>query len=52
MRQGNWTGKYVITLKIPYINIKSTFLEKNIKQMTCTTFFAAKPRVVLQQVHY
>ena len=38
--------KCVITLKIPYINKRSVYLEKNIKQLIGTTFFAAKPRVI------
>ena len=36
----------MVTLKIPYISRNSAFLEKNIKQVTRNTYFAAKPRVI------
>ena len=45
------TNKYIepenflITLKIPYINKRSVYLE-NIKQLISSTFSAAKPKVV------
>ena len=40
------TEKCVITLKIPYINKRSAYLKKNIKQLIISTFSAAKRRVV------
>ena len=42
--------KCLITFKIPHINKRSRCLEKNIKQLIGTTFFAVKPRVIFLQI--
>ena len=38
--------KCLITLKIPYIIKRSSWMEKNIKQFISTTLFIVKPRVI------
>ena len=41
-----WPEKFIITLKIPYTNKRSVYLEKNIKQLKSFTFSVAKRIVV------
>ena len=42
----NGSENGVVTLKIPYMNKKSVYLENNIKQLISSAFSTAKPRVV------
>ena len=38
--------KYVVTLKLPFLNKSSEMIEKKVKQLIKTTYFAASPRII------
>ena len=45
-KEKHWAGKCVSTFNIAYLIKKRACLGENIKQMTGTTLFAAKPKVI------